>query len=478
MIEKPIISPNSSPRDKNLSNLKNWTTSKKILGIGVGINIAIAGATVFLLQGINPTYTSKGATIIPGVGTQGSVELSETGKTYDSSGQTPYGYLLKIDPRENYQYISQTEDVIAQAAAAVNMSMEEFGAPTVWLDNGTTIMQFAISGETPEQAREKAWAFYKSWSDRISDLRNQEALRQTNNIEQKLSISDRQLEDTQQKISEFRNQSSLKIASQVQELAGQIENLRIQQTNLIVEQKGVARRFQQLSSLLNFTSEQAGEALILLDDKVFQNSLQNYTQATANLEETSSIWSTDSPQVISEEEKKNTAQRAMLQRSRFLLGKPVDLNFLARLDLGGDGRRDFVEELVRLQVQREGLETQVNSLNQQIEQLEVRLKNLTQEQFTLERLERDAQIAESIFAEGLSRLDVNKPDYATYYPPIQLIEEPTLPSGEEGSASKTIILGGIAFSILSTTGLLMLWWGKSQNRYIFKYFLDSNEKKV
>lgn len=474
MIEKSPISSNSWLNSEKFARLKNVRQSKRILGIAIVINVAIASATLLILQTLSPIYTSKGSAIIQGVGTQGSVELGETGQTSNETGQTPYGYLLKVDPRENYQYISQTEKVLAQAAAAVDMSIDEFGEPVVWLDKGTTIIEFTVNGETPEEAQQKAWAFYQAWVDRISALRDEEAMRQSYNIEQKLSTTDRQIETTQKRISEFRGQSPLKVASQIEELAEQVENLRIQRADLTAQQKGVDARLRQLSSQLNFTTEQARDALILLDDKVFQSSLQNYSGAIANIEDMSSMWSANSPQVRNEIDKKETAQRAMLQRSRSLLGKPIDLGFLAQLDLGGGGRQDFVRELFRLQVEREGLATQVQTMEEQIEQLELRLKNLTQEQFTLNRLERNSRISELIFAEGLARLDVNKPDYATYYPPLQLIEEPVLPSEKDGSISRTILLGALAFCILSTTGLLMIWWGKSQPEKLFDYSANSD----
>ncbi|MGF1481080.1 MAG: GumC family protein [Cyanophyceae cyanobacterium] len=479
MVDKYIVPSDSLANPKQPLRRKSVKRLRLFLGIAVVLNAAIGGITLFLLQLLAPSYISKGAAIISGVGTQGSVELAEPGIS-SSSGQTPYGYLLKVDPRENYQFVAGTEAVLAKAAAAVDMSVEEFGEPTIWLNKGTTILEFAVDGTTPEEAQQKAWAFYQAWSDRITDLRNDEATRQNNNIEQELTSASRQLETAQEKISNFRGQSPLKIASQIDQLAKQVENLRIQKASLLVEQVGFESRFRQLSKQLNFSPEQAGDALILLDDKVFQSSLQNYSEASANLEVLSSIWSANSPQVLAEQDKQENAQQAMIERSRIILGKSVDLPFLAQLDLGGGGRRDLVEELVRLQVEQAATTTQIQATEGQIEQFESRLKKLTQEQFILNRLEREAQISESIFAEGLARLDVDKPDYATYYPPLQLVEEPILPLDEEnGSQTRIILLGGLAFATLSTTGLIMFWWGRSQQENIFCYSSSSNhEEKV
>ena len=475
MIDKSIHSPDSLTQYQKLFQAKTSNRFKRIIIICLILNTMVVGAAVVLLQIISSTYTSKGAAIIPGVGSYGSVELSETGKTADTPNQTPYSYLLKVDPRENYYYVAQTDAVLAKAAEAVDLTLEEFGVPDLGLNNKTSIIEFEISGKTAEEAQQKAWAFYQAWNERISTLREAQAVLQNESIDRELNGVDSQLKATQEEISEFRRQSPLKIATQIEELAERIEDLRIGHANLIDQQKGADARFRQLSSQLNLTAQQAGDALLLLDDKIFQSSLQNYSEAVANIEIISSKWSADSPQVRIEEDKKETARRAMLQRGRTLLGRPVDFQFLTRLNLGEGGRQELVQELVRLRVEREGLATQSQTKKQQIEQFESRLETLTQEKFTLSRLERDAQISESVFIGSIAQLDVSKPEYATNYPPLQLIKEPSLPLEQDGVRSQTVILGALAISFLSTTGLLMIWW---ENRYNYGSKLRSKEKNI
>lgn len=442
--------------------------SALLLGIGMVSNVVVWVGAVFLLQNLTPTYTSKGAAIIPGVGTQGSVDLPEVPQTSNNSGQTPYGYLLKVDPRNNYQYIAQTEPVIAMAAASLEISPVEFGRPSVQLDGGTTIIEFEMSGETPEEAHAKAWAFYRAWTERISFLRQEEAQRQDSNIKTQLESASSRLQNAQQDISEYRRQSPLKVASQIDQLATEVEGLQLKRADLRAELNATDARLRQLSSQLGLTPQQAGYALIILDDRVIQESLQNYSEAVSNLQTLSSTWSGSSPQVLTEEAKKEAARADALQHSRTLLGRTVDMDTLARLDVGGDGRKDFLEDLIRLQVEREDLSDRLRSIEEQIEQFELRLKVLTREEFTLSRLEQEVQIAESILTGGITRLDVDKPDYTSSYPSLQLIAEPNIPAEKGDTQLRIIVLGAIAFSILSTTGLLMLWWDRSQNKKILE----------
>ena len=465
MIDKSLSSSNSLSQYQKFVRAKTPRRFKRIILICAILNAMVAGATVVLLQILSSTYTSKGAVIIPGVSSYGSVELEETGRTADAPEQTPYSYLLKVDPRENYHYIATTDAVLTKAASAVDLTVEEFGVPNIGLDNKTSIIEFEVSGETAEEAHQKAWAFYQAWDERISNLREKQALQQNESIGRELESVNSQLQATQEKISEFRKESPLKIATQIEVLAERLEELRIARVDLIVQQKGADARFRQLSNQLDLTVEQAEDALTLLDDEVFQTSLQNYSETVAQLANLSSSWSADSPQVRIAENKKETIQKAMLDRSRVILGSPINLQLLARLNLREGGRRDLIEELVRLQVEREGLATQSQTKEQQIEQFESRLETLTREKFLLSRLEREAQISESIFSGGAAQLDVSKPEYATNYPPLQLIKEPSLPLEEDGAKSQTVVLGALAISFLSTTALLTIWWEKSRSNY-------------
>ena len=458
MIEKSVSYSNSLSKDRKLLPARTPNKFSRILIIAIIFNVILAGATFVLLQVLSPTYRSRGAAIIPGVGSQGSVDLTET---TSESANTPYSYLLKVDPRENYRYIALTDDVIAKAASAVNMNIEEFGVPDIGLDKNSSIIEFEVTGKTREEAQQKAQAFYQAWDERISLLRQKQAEVQNQGIERELENINRRLEATQKKISDFRSQSPLNISTQIDVLAERIEDLRIEQAKISERKNGADTRVGQLSSLLKLTPAQAGDALILLDDKTFQNSLKNYSEAVSQLEILSSNWSADSPQVSNQKDKKQEAQNAMLQRSRILLGKPVDTQFLSQLNIEEGGRLDLVQELVRLQTEREALATQNQTKQQQIEEFESRLKTLNQEKFVLSRLERDAQISESIFTGGIAKLDVNKPEYATNYPPLQLIKEPSYPFEENGS-KRTIILGALAISFLSTTILITVWWEKSQ----------------
>ena len=111
------------------------------------------------------------------------------------------------------------------------------------------------------------------------------------------------------------------------------------------------------------------------------------------------------------------------------------------------------------------LVTQNKDLETQITQLEDRLQPLSQKQLELYSLERDLQVAETIFAATLAKLDLGQDNIYSIYPPIQLVTEPTRPEKPTSPCLSLALLGGVAGSFLVNTGLVLLWFNQQKFRF-------------
>jgi hypothetical protein len=86
------------------------------------------GFSFSLSKGYTTTYTSDSAINLPGEGSNANVNLPGIGQaSYENS--SPYGSSSSQDPRESYKFIAESEAVLKAAAAAINMSLKEFGKP-------------------------------------------------------------------------------------------------------------------------------------------------------------------------------------------------------------------------------------------------------------------------------------------------------------------------------------------------------------
>ncbi|NEO02891.1 MAG: hypothetical protein F6K50_48490 [Moorea sp. SIO3I7] len=86
-------------------------------------------------------------------------------------------------------------------------------------------------------------------------------------------------------------------------------------------------------------------------------------------------------------------------------------------------------EMDDIKPQLQGSEDKARDLEFQISQLEVKLSKMSQDALTLEILERDLRIAQTVYSSVLSQWELVKSDSSImYYPQLQLVAGPTLPT--------------------------------------------------
>lgn len=434
-------------------------SKKSLWMIAVLANASIWALALTLLQFLKPSYLSQGAMIIPGVGTQGNLALPGfgAGSANNKEGQSPYSYLLKIDPRQNYQYIGMSDTVLSQAAKAMNMSLEEFGEPIIILGEGTTIIEFSLEGKSAQEAQQKSQVFYETLVNHTNYLRTTQLNYQKETTQRTIESSRDNVRVAQNKLSQFREKSALKVSGQIDRLGDQLEDLRLNRINLLSQKEATESRLRNLERSLNISAFQASEALLVRDDIVLQENLISYNSSLKNIQELNSFFTANSPQVIEEKKKLNAIEQVIVTRGLQLLNRPVTIQSIERLNFSG-GRKQLVELLITLQTDKEGLENQIYEIDRQIIALEIRLTTLVKEQPILNSLEQDVQLSESILVSDVAKLKLDKPELATAYPVLQLLSEPSLPEEPEGNLKKMVILGAVAFSLLLTTGILIFWW--------------------
>ncbi len=86
-------------------------------------------------------------------------------------------------------------------------------------------------------------------------------------------------------------------------------------------------------------------------------------------------------------------------------------------------------EMDDIKLQLQGSEDKGRDLEFQISQLEVKLSKMSQDALTMEILERDLRIAQTVYSSVLSQWEMVQSDSSImYYPQLQLVAGPTLPS--------------------------------------------------
>ncbi len=422
-------------------------------------NAGIWGATLGYLKVVKPSYLSQWALIFPGSTSGVNLNLPDIGQA-SSSETSPFGGG-STDPRANYQYLATSEGVLEAAASAVKLPVEKFGKPRIKLVDNTTILQFEISGESAHQAQKKALALNQSLMKQLDTLRAEEVVRRDVGTQSILKSAQEKLRSAQAKLSQFKERSGLNSNDQVSNLAINIEQLRKKRAESLAQERQSAQRLEELTRNLAVAPKQASEAFVLQADQIFQLSLKTYSEATANLEVLLSKWGPNHPQVVKELARQQTAEAALLERSQALLGRPVEQKDLAFLQLGssnasGGGREGLFQQLVTVQADQRGFDAEAKALKQEITKLESRLSDLAQKASQLDRLQRDVQVAEAVFASTVTKLDLGKGNIYSSYPLVQIFREPTVEKKPSSPKTTLILAGAAAGSLLTSVGLALI----------------------
>ena len=436
---------------------------KSLLLMLVISNAVLWSAALLYMSRAKPKYTSDWTINVLGTASSSNINIPEIGQATSQDASAYAG--ITYDPRENYKAIATSEQVLNLAAKSANMNTTTFGAPKIKIVDNTTLMRFEFQGKTPVEAQKKSQAFYNTLTLQINKLRSDDIAQQNARLQVGIENSRQKLKAAQQKLSEYRVTSGLSANEQLSNLAINIETLRKQRAELIAQEKQSSARVLKLRQDLNLSSEQAGDAFVLQADQLFQKYLLSYNDAKSKSVILEAKFLPSHPSVINQNAEVQQAELALTNRAKILLKRPFDITAIEQFNFSdnessGPKRAALSEKLVTTDVEKQGLRAQILGLNQQIGQLEYRLKVLSQRQSKLEDLKRDVQIAEAVFSSTIARLDMAKSSVSSAYPQIQLLSHPSLPESGTGANRNLVLLGAGFGSILLSSGLARLLQNK------------------
>ena len=439
----------------------------RFLAMGILLNSVVWLSAFAYLKLTPPTYTSQWGVKILEIDRGVEVVLPDGGKASPAAGgwTPPTGQ----DPRNDYVYLATSPDLLASVAELANQTVEEYQSPQIDVDEANGIIAFQIEGSTPEEARAKAQGFHQTMTQQIEDLRKTELARQSGETQVTLAEAKAKLDAAQAKLSEYRAESGISTDEQIKNLTDNLENLRRQKAEFTAQQSGSAKRYRELSKdIKSLAAANTGDAYKLAGDSVYQEYRTRYAQAKSSLTNLGDRFTSNHPIINNKKIELNSIGKAMSQRASQVLGRPVTLATLARIDsLTLDpqnvlAREGLQQDLLGNRAEWQRLKAQNQELSLQIDTLEARLRNMSQEQFKVDSLKRDLQVAETVFAATLAKLDLGQENIYSIYPPLQLITQPNLPEKPSNPKPGSMFMAGLAGSFLVTTGLGLLWFDRQK----------------
>lgn len=423
-----------------------------VLGLG-WIAIAVLGAAFLFLT--PKSYSSGFTLILPGAGSGASVNLDSLGQA-TSNTASPFG-SQSLSPTENYKKLLQSYRLRGKVAEAVNQPIAEISAPRIKLANQTKLIYVSVAAPSRDAAKQLADAWLLSFEQEIASLRSEEQSLREAAYRDTLAGFEAAVRETQTKIIAFQSEYNLISVEQFRDLVGQTESLRIEleraQSELEVAKSEVLR----LSGILGVSADQAVDILTLLSDTAFQSILESQSRVLTTRSELDDMYGPNHPDVIAADKELSGLTEGLNDRGRLLIGlesySTLDRGYFASI---GE-RSELIARLVEAAVKLAGLKKRRDAMRTQLATTQARVDELAVPATELDGLMRDHQVAETVFASALARIDTNRTDVFASYPLTQTVEVPAVPDSPNSPSKKFVALGMLAGMLFYAIGLALFW---------------------
>lgn len=423
-----------------------------VLTIGwVGI-LALAAAFFFLTP---KTYSSGFTLILPGAGSSASVNLDSLGQA-TSNTASPFG-SQSLSPTENYKKLLQSYRLRGKVASILDLPLSEVSAPSIKLANQTKLMYVSVKADSPEASKDLADAWLMSFEVELDALRDEEQDLREMAYRETLAGFEDSVRETQSKIISFQTEHGLISVEQFSDLVGQTETLRIELERAQADMDVAGSEVMRLSRILGISADEAMDILTLVSDSAFQSLIEAHSSATTTRSELADMFGPNHPDVISATQELSGLNKGLFDRGRLLIGFE-DFASLDRAYYTSKGERSsLIAKLVEAAVSLAGVQKRRDAMREQLKNTQLRVEELAVPATELDGLLRDHQVAETVFASALARIDTNRTDVFASYPLTQTVEVPALPGSPSTPSKKFIALGTIAGMLFYAIGLALLW---------------------
>ena len=408
------------------------------------------------------SYTSEWTLILPSGDNDARVSLNDVGQamttprsSYDSKS---------LDPRVNYKSIMLSDTVLNAAASAIQLKPAQFGEPRLKLIDQSSVMELSISGRSPEEARAKSRALYRTFQQRLDQLRADETEQRDKGIENAIKTTRSKLDTAQHRLTEFKVNSSIVSQNQLEDIAQGNTQLEKKRLELMSKLASARMNLASLSGSMGIDATTAGLIIAMQSDSLFLDYYKQYTEAEALLSDAQYKWGAAHHKVIEGQQQSAAAFGSLLKRARELAGPNITARTLKRLNLhlGAQGREPLLRDIVATKAMIDSSQGELSEVERQLMAQREEMMRLARETSQLEDLERRLKFSEAIFSSTLGKTDMGGSNLYSSYPLVQVLLEPTLPSRPSSPNRMATLFGALAGSLFMTTGLTLAWLRKKK----------------
>ena len=450
---------------------RTWRYS---LILGAGIAAAWLPSLIYIKYGA-VHYTSHFSLILPGAGSNSSVNISEIGQA-TSTASSPFS-SSSISPTVTYKNLIMSANVLNAAAQALKIHSEELSTPKVKLIDETSLITVDMNGASPDDARNRAKAIQDSFFSELDKLRNDELKRREDSTLSTIKEYEVQVESVRQKINQLQVQSGLNSTEQYNTIIGASETLRAKISETESNLARVENSAQSLENNLDITPSKAIASMKLHADPEFISLADATAKKESEFAEAAQQFGANHPKLVDARVKFIGARNKMLARASIITGMSSKA-LIGNVDFSPVGQRSgLMIQLVNLETDRQGLKAQLHEMRAQLNKNQEYVASLATVVSKLNMLDRDYKLAEAVFTSALGRITTSKSDIFASYPLAQVAEAAIMPLSPSAPNRNVALAGSAAASAFLLIACLLAWLRRPLVDKLLRKIHKSNDAK-
>lgn len=429
-----------------------WLRYLMVVMAGVVVFGGLGGAYYF---GTAKSYTSGFTLILPGSGAGTSVNLDSLGQA-DSMTSSPFS-SASLSPTQNYKRLLGSDRVRGAAAERLGIPVSALPEARVRLVDLTPLIYVRLTTDDPDRVYASANGLLEAFQAELDSLRQEEL--DARDVAYRSSIEDYEnnVVSTRQAIINFQSQSGLISIEQFQSLVTETDDIQRQLDDMIGNARSLSARASWIAAMIELPEEIASRVLILRGDPTFEAYREALSASAALLASYRNMYGRNHPDMQAETRRHSGLVSALAQRGEELLGV-AGYRALRLAEINIDPERaELLRQMVDLSSEASGARTQAVALRNRLIRNRERIDTMASEAAVLEALLREHQVAETVFASALARLDTSRADIFTSYPLVQLLEDPVRPDVPTSPSKKIAAAAALGGFFLYMMGVLLLW---------------------
>ncbi|MBV6626849.1 MAG: AAA family ATPase [Rivularia sp. (in: Bacteria)] len=416
-------------------------------------NILLVGITAINIKLTPRVWEGKAQLILPNVTNHSDADLGKLGNVRDEG----IVFSQQLNPLNILSSIA-TSDHVVEEVWQNDPEKSEYSRLSqfkklfeVSPEKESTVISLEVQASSPELAKNRAAALIAAFSDRLQQLRLDEAKQRSQFMQGEVKLAYEKLLKAQKALSEFKQKTNLVSSEeQTQQIVSAINTLNTQQAQAIAEAESAAARVRMLSNRIALSPAAAVNSVKLKEYKEFQLIRDKLSQIEVALIEAQGKLTSNHPEV----------QNLLYQRS--VLRQQLN-QFIAasRANAGGvnpaigENTANLAEQVILAESQVIGMQKKAEQLQPQIDKLSASLNSLPKKQAKLLELQRQYDIAEGVYNGVVAQIEQAKLGAFSAYPSVQVLDKPTVDDKPAGPKLKLMLLGALLASGFGSAAIIL-----------------------